>query len=31
VRYTVTDQGRSLLRSIDTVLEVLELEDTAGL
>ena len=31
VKYTVTDQGRSLLRSIDTVLEVLDLEDTAGL
>ncbi|MFC1846385.1 winged helix-turn-helix domain-containing protein [Chloroflexota bacterium] len=31
VRYTVTEQGRSLLRSINTVLEVLELEDTAGL
>ena len=31
VRYIVTERGRSLLRSIDTVLEVLELEDTAGL
>ena len=31
VRYIVTERGRSLLRSIDTVLEVLELEDNAGL
>ena len=31
VKYIVTERGRSLLRSIDTVLEVLELEDTAGL
>ena len=31
VTYQVTEQGRSLLKSIDTVLEVLELEDTVGL
>ena len=31
VTYHVTEQGRSLLKSIDTVLEVLELEDTVGL
>ena len=31
VRYIVTERGRSLLQSIDTVLEVLELEDNAGL
>jgi len=31
VTYQVTEQGRSLLKSIDAVLEVLELEDTMGL
>ncbi len=31
VTYQVTEQGLSLLKSIDTVLEVLDLEDTVGL
>ena len=31
VTYQVTEQGRSLLKSIDAVLEVLELEDAAYL
>lgn len=31
VTYQVTERGRSLLKSIDTVLEVLELEDAAYL
>ncbi len=31
VTYHVTEKGASLLKSIDTVLEVLELEETSGL
>jgi predicted transcriptional regulator len=31
VTYLVTDKGLSLLKSIDTVLEVLELEESYGL